>query len=107
MGAVQCSGNDITGTTAQATEAWPGPDDLYKWNWNQLSKYVVTSLDSFAQGIGHEALQKYNASHHNGRIDVFGIQVNNFKPFLNKIFHQARRAPLVGSWRKTTDPIVC
>ncbi|GBM89382.1 hypothetical protein AVEN_226946-1 [Araneus ventricosus] len=56
------------GTTAQATDAWPGPDDLFKWDWNQFSKYVITSLDSFAQGIGHEALRMYNASQHNGMV---------------------------------------
>ncbi|GFQ99327.1 cholinesterase, partial [Trichonephila clavata] len=69
-------------TTAQATEAWPGPDDLYKWNWNQLSKYVVTSLDSFAQGIGHEALQKYNASQHNDFLsaeEVYSSMVSDLR----------------------------
>ncbi|GFY39658.1 cholinesterase [Trichonephila inaurata madagascariensis] len=72
----------MVGTTAQATEAWPGPDDLYKWNWNQLSKYVVTSLDSFAQGIGHEALQIYNASQHNDFVsaeEVYSSMVSDLR----------------------------
>ncbi|GFT77604.1 neurotactin, partial [Nephila pilipes] len=72
----------LVGTTAQATNAWPGPDDLFKWNWNQLSKYVVTSLDSFSQGIGHEALQKYNASQHNDFVsaeEVYSSMVSDLR----------------------------
>ncbi|XP_054707902.1 carboxylesterase-like [Uloborus diversus] len=52
----------LVGTTAQAINIWPGPDDLFKWKWSQLSKYVVTSLDSFGPGISHEALELYNTS---------------------------------------------
>ncbi|CAL1265778.1 unnamed protein product [Larinioides sclopetarius] len=72
----------LVGTTAQATDAWPGPDDLFKWDWNQFSKYVVTSLDSFAQGIGHEALCMYNASQHNDFVsaeEVYSSMVSDLR----------------------------
>lgn len=55
-----------TGTSAQAANIWPGPDDLYKWKWEQLTKYVVTSLGSFGPDISHEALRLYNVSEKNG-----------------------------------------
>lgn len=57
-----------SGTSAQAANIWPGPDDLYKWKWEQLTKYVVTSLGSFGPDISHEALRLYNVSDKNGNI---------------------------------------
>ncbi|KAG8185550.1 hypothetical protein JTE90_017556 [Oedothorax gibbosus] len=78
-------GSDIptlVGTTAQAIEAWPGPDDLFKWDWGQLSKYVVTSLDSFGKGIGQEALEMYNASKHNDFVsaeEVYSSMVSDLR----------------------------
>ena len=59
--------NISTGTSAQAANIWPGPDDLYKWKWEQLTKYVVTSLGSFGPDISHEALRLYNVSERNGK----------------------------------------
>lgn len=52
----------LVGTSAQAANIWPGPDDLYKWEWGQLTKYVVTSLSSFVPNISHDALYLYNVS---------------------------------------------
>ncbi|XP_054721977.1 cholinesterase 1-like [Uloborus diversus] len=37
----------LIGTSAQAVDFWPGPDDLHSWTWTQYRKYVTTSLDSF------------------------------------------------------------
>ncbi|XP_022248774.1 uncharacterized protein LOC106465212 [Limulus polyphemus] len=52
----------LIGTSAQAVEFWPGPDDLRHWSWRRYKKYVTTSLDSFGPRIAHLALHLYNAS---------------------------------------------
>lgn len=50
----------LIGSSSQAVDIWPGPDDLSHWSWNQYKKYVTTSLDSFGSGITQMALQLYN-----------------------------------------------
>lgn len=50
----------LFGSSSQAVDLWPGPDDLGHWSWSQYKKYVTTSLDSFGSGITQMALQLYN-----------------------------------------------
>ncbi|XP_076334503.1 para-nitrobenzyl esterase-like isoform X1 [Tachypleus tridentatus] len=52
----------LIGTSTQAVEFWPGPDDLRHWSWKRYKKYVTTSLDSFGPGVARMALQLYNSS---------------------------------------------
>ncbi|XP_029829364.4 para-nitrobenzyl esterase [Ixodes scapularis] len=52
----------LIGSSTQAIDVWPGPDDLRHWSWNQYKKYVTTSLDSFGSGITQMALQLYNVT---------------------------------------------
>ncbi|KAI1309491.1 Neurotactin [Halotydeus destructor] len=51
----------LIGTSAQAVEYWPGPDDLRTWTWSQYIKYVTTSLDSFGPRLSQMALEMYRA----------------------------------------------
>ncbi|GBL90899.1 Cholinesterase [Araneus ventricosus] len=53
----------LIGTSAQAVDFWPGPEDLRSWSWNQYRKYVTTSLDSFDPRISQLTMQLYNTSH--------------------------------------------
>ncbi|XP_023228559.1 uncharacterized protein LOC111628933 [Centruroides sculpturatus] len=50
----------LIGTGSQSVDIWPGPEDLSLWTWNQLRKYVTTSLDSFDPRISQMALHLYN-----------------------------------------------
>ncbi|XP_076311899.1 pyrethroid hydrolase Ces2a-like [Tachypleus tridentatus] len=52
----------LIGTSSQAVEFWPGPDDLRHWSWRRYKKYVTTSLDSFGPSIAQLTLQLYNTS---------------------------------------------
>ncbi|XP_042899934.1 para-nitrobenzyl esterase-like isoform X2 [Parasteatoda tepidariorum] len=52
----------LLGSSAQAVDFWPGPDDLSTWTWNQYKKYVTTSLDSFGLQVSQMALQIYNGT---------------------------------------------
>ena len=49
----------LIGTSANAVEWWPGPNDIRSWSWIQYAKYVSTSLDSFNSSISQLALQHY------------------------------------------------
>lgn len=49
----------LVGTSAQAIEYWPGPNDLRTWTWSQYAKYVTTSMDSFGPRMSQMALEKY------------------------------------------------
>ena len=49
----------LIGSTAQSIEFWPGPSDLRSWTWEEYTKYVTTSLDSFGPSLSHLALSVY------------------------------------------------
>lgn len=49
----------LIGTSSNAVEWWPGPNDIRSWSWIQYAKYVSTSLDSFNSSISQLALQHY------------------------------------------------
>ena len=49
----------LIGTSSNAVEWWPGPNDIRSWSWIQYAKYVSTSLDSFNSTISQMALQHY------------------------------------------------
>lgn len=50
----------LIGSTAQSIEFWPGPSDLRFWTWEEYTKYVTTSLDSFGPSLSHLALSVYS-----------------------------------------------
>ena len=70
----------LIGTSSNAVEWWPGPNDIRGWSWLQYAKYVSTSLDSFDSSISQAALQHYPPDLKNFKnfADSF---VNNRKPF--------------------------
>ncbi|KAK8765688.1 hypothetical protein V5799_031704 [Amblyomma americanum] len=61
-GESKCDIPILIGSSSQAVDIWPGPDDLSHWSWSQYKKYVTTSLDSFGSGITQMALQLYNVT---------------------------------------------
>ncbi|XP_035214010.1 neurotactin-like, partial [Stegodyphus dumicola] len=52
----------LIGTSAQAVDFWPGPEDLHSWTWSQYRKYVTTSVDSFDPRVSQQTLQLYNTT---------------------------------------------
>lgn len=51
----------LIGSSSHAIAFWPGPKDLYNWSWNDYSKYVTTSLDSFGPRLAQMTLELYSS----------------------------------------------
>lgn len=49
----------LIGSASQAIEIYPGPHDLFTWDWKQYTKYVTTSLDSFGPRLSQLTLDLY------------------------------------------------
>lgn len=78
----------LIGTSSNAVEWWPGPNDIRGWSWLQYAKYVSTSLDSFNSSISQAALQHYPPDLKSFKTSGIESLVNN-----RKTFDQAAKQP--------------
>lgn len=90
----------LIGTSANAVEWWPGPNDIRSWSWIQYAKYVSTSLDSFNSSISQLALQHYPPELKSFKTGGFmnKRRAQNFEPTTSKESTQA-----AGKLRKVSD----